>query len=77
MKKLSIFLVLVWMLSSCATASVETISKVGATCKASYSTFYKDIEGLKLNACHASGEAASSQVDPLIQALLEAIKARR
>ncbi len=60
----------VLLLVSCATAHVETYDKkTGAKdCEANYSSLFKDVEGIKMQACHAKGEASMSKAD------VEAIK---
>lgn len=61
----------------CATANIETVGKSPAnpaSCKASYTSFGKDLSGIKMSACHATGEAEGSGVNnALTDALLNAM----
>lgn len=71
--KLMVLAAFMMLLIGCATANVETVGKNGNTCKASYMSAFKDMQAIKMTACHASGEATGSTVDPLADALLNTL----
>lgn len=58
-------LVVLLLCMGCASVHVETYNKTTGQkeCSADYSSVFKTLEGVKMSACHAKGEAASSTGD--------------
>ena len=71
----SILILLLLLLSGCATASIKTSSVDGkvVACEGYYTTLFKDIDAVNLSACGGKGNAAGSKVNTLLlQELLKA-----
>ena len=75
MKRL--FVLCLVVCSGCVTANIETVSKDGATCKGSYSSMFRKVEGANINACDSSGQSnvatpkgGESLLSDVIKALL-------
>ena len=73
MKNNAVLLFLVIALSGCASAQIDvTETDVALTCKASYVSLFKDLSGVRMRACDASGSADNSE-SRLSNAMLQAL----
>jgi hypothetical protein len=75
MKKVFAFILLIGILSACASANIEVTKKNGDTCKGSYKSFFKDATGVQIGACGAEGTATNTQSNAdLLKEVLQVIK---
>lgn len=76
MKKLLAVILLAVLLAGCATAHITTTATDGATCKADFTSVYKDLGAVQMAACGASGNVGTSVVDsslmPVLMSLINA-----
>jgi len=77
MRFLIVCLFALFVMSGCATVNVDVVTTdeagVQTTCKATYSSLFKGLNGITLDACGAHGSAESSTPDTeAAQALLNA-----
>ena len=60
---MKLFIVTLMLLAGCATHQIETVSKTGASCKASASSLFMSTDKMSATACHGTLDTTGGRVD--------------